>query len=202
MPKGPPVIGIVGGVASGKSTVARLFSELGAAVVDADQIGHDVLQTHAVRDELVRRWGDCILAADGTVDRQKVADIVFDDPRRLEELNRIIHPRIRRRMREQIGRARRAGQHRLIALDAALLLEGGLQDWCDAVVFVDARPAVREERVERHRAWTSAELARREANQMPLAEKREQADCIVDNGGTLADTTQRVKALFRRWARA
>ena len=197
----PPVLGIVGGVASGKSTVAQMFAALGAAVVDADRIGHDVLETDAVRDELVRRWGRQILNGTGSIDRQKVADLVFGEPKRLAELNVIVHPAICRRIAEQIERIRREQRRRLIVLDAALLMEANLQTWCDALVFVEAPDAQRNRRARDERGWAPDELARRESGQMPPHAKRRQADSVIDNGGTLEQTKERVKGLDRRWVR-
>jgi dephospho-CoA kinase len=191
------VIGLLGGIGSGKSAVARLFIEAGAEAVDADQIAGEVLATDEAKARVSGRFGPQILDPRGEVDRRKLADIVFTDRARLAELNAIVHPpvleRIRARIRSHRG-ARDAAD--LLVLDAPLLLESGLAKDCDAMVFVDAEPAVRRSRTAQ-RGWPPGEIERREALQAPLASKRAAARWIVDNSGPLEATRQAVDRIIR-----
>ena len=182
-----PVIGILGGVGSGKSSVARQVS--GAVVIDADRIGHELLGSQAVRDQIVGEFGESILTADGTIDRSQLAELVFgpdeDAHNHRETLENILHPEIRRVAEHQI-RSVPTGT-KCVIVDAALLLEAGWKDVCDAIVFVDTPLSVRQSRVAETRGWNSAELERRERSQMSLKEKRRHADLIVDNSASLID---------------
>jgi dephospho-CoA kinase len=187
----PFVVGILGGVASGKSEVARLLEGLGARVLDADRLGREALRDTVIRANLVDHFGESILGDDGEVDRARLADAAFGPPSRTEGLNRIVHPAVRDRLMEESRAA--PGP---VVLDASLLLEGGLLDACDLVVFVSASEAQREARA-RARGWPEGERARREASQAPLALKREKADVEVDNDGSLDATREQVNAIYR-----
>jgi dephospho-CoA kinase len=189
----PFVVGILGGVASGKSTVAGLFEALGVRVLDADSMGKEVLTQAGVSLALVEEYGKSILASDGTVDASSLADAAFGPPPRTEPLNRIVHPRVRERLLEEIGKA--TGP---VVLDAALLLEGGLGDDCDLVVFVSASRENREMRA-RSRRWPEGELGRREEAQASLEEKRGRAKVTLDNDGGLDALRDQVEKIFRRW---
>jgi dephospho-CoA kinase len=198
-PVRPLVIGLVGGVGSGKSRVAAILAELGCAVSDSDAVNRRILRRPDVRSALVSWWGDSILGPDGEIDRRRVAERVFaseEDRRRLESLT---HPLIRvereallARVAEELGRSGTGGSsgaastderpgHGVVVIDAPLLLEAGLDRECDAVVFVDAPADVRVARVRASRGWNAGELERREAAQWPLEEKRRRADYVVVN---------------------
>ncbi len=196
-------IGLVGGVASGKSRVARMLAELGAGVLDADRTGHAVLAEDAdVRAALRQRWDEVVFAADGSVDRAAVGKRVFATDSRGEEdrqfLEGLLHPRIRRRLeaeRDQFAAEGRAA----IVLDAPLLLEAGWgKALCDIVIFVDAPPEVRLARA-RGRGWSDAEFARREAAQWPVEEKRRHADVVIQNDGSEEELRQAVDQFWRNW---
>ena len=139
-PASPPVIGILGGVASGKSLIARQLEDLGAVVLDADRAGHEVLHEPAVKAALRTRWGDAVFGTDGAVNRAAVGRIVFASPpagpEELKFLERLTHPRITQRLREQMAAAT-AGGAKAIVLDAAVMLKAGWNRLCDAVWFVD-----------------------------------------------------------------
>ncbi|HYO09985.1 MAG TPA: dephospho-CoA kinase [Tepidisphaeraceae bacterium] len=194
---GKPVIGIAGGIGSGKSFVARLFGELGCLVINSDEQVADAYRDPAVKDVLRQWWGDAVIRADGQVDRGVVAGKIFKDSferRRLEEL---IHPRVseaRRRVMEAASEsagsaaagsaaAGLAAGAEVVAFvwDTPLLFETSLNRECDAVVFVDAPNAARLQRVREGRGWDAAELARREISQWPLDRKREISDYVVSN---------------------
>ena len=193
----PVVLGLAGGVAAGKSVVAEMLRALGAVVVDADRLGHAVLEEEDVKKRLRDRWGDRVFDADERVNRRRLGAIVFADEESRRFLNGLVHPRIRERMRESVKAAAADGAE-LIVLDAALLFESGLERWCDATVFVDAPRDVRRRRARGERGWTPDEVDRREAAQTPPDEKRRQATYILDNSGDLEQTRRDVAELRER----
>jgi dephospho-CoA kinase len=194
-------IGLVGGVASGKSRVAQMLVDLGAGLLDADRAGHAVLaEDAAVQQALRKRWGDAVFAADGAVDRAAVARRVFgpgeaaDAERRF--LEGLLHPDIGRRLQAQ--RAQYAAEGReVVVLDAALLFEADWRPMCDVVLFVDAP---RETRLQRamQRGWTEADFAQREAAQWPVEDKRRAADYVLSNVGSEKELRQAVQAFWDR----
>ncbi len=189
------VIGLLGGVGSGKSTVARLLAARGARVLDADRIGRDILVSRPVRAAVRRIWGPGAIGRDGRPDRAALARIVFGDAAALRRLNRLIHPRVRARIRREVARRRR--DRRPLVLDVPLLLETPLRRLCTVILFVDAPARVRSRRTARTRGWTPGEFARRERHQAALARKRRAADVVIDNGGTRAATRRQVAAFWR-----
>ncbi len=194
------ILGLIGGVASGKSTVAKMFGELGAGWLDADRAGHEVLKLPHVRAAVGGRWGSAVIGADGEVDRKALAKIVFapppDGPRELAELERLTHPEIRRRIEAETQQLAAQGFPAAI-LDAPVLLKAGWEKFCDALIFVDTPLEQRKARA-KVRGWSDAELARREAAQEPIAEKRRRADFTLDNSGDLGYTFQQVEAIWRQ----
>lgn len=185
----PLVVGLAGGVGSGKSTVAALFRKWGARVVDADALGHRLLDDPRVRARLTRLFG-AEIARGGRIDRRALAARAFRSRRSLERLNRTVHPAILRAVRDEIRRSRG-----WIALDAALLYETGADALCDQVVYVHVPRAERARRV-RSRGWAPGELARRERFQLPPAYKRKKADFVIDNAGSRARTTSQARKVF------
>lgn len=198
------VIGVIGGIASGKSLVCDHFQKLGAQLLNADREGHAVLEEPAVQDALRQRWGDAVFRPDGSVDRSAVARRVFapppDGPRELAFLEKISHPRINERLRHRLAEWRRNNEQAVVVLDAALLLEAGWDRWCDQIVFVDASDQQRRERAIQ-RGWTAEQWAAREAAQMPLVEKRRRADRTIDNTGPPDRTRAQVTQIFEDWTR-
>ena len=188
-----PVIGLIGAIGAGKSLVASSLARRGAELLDADAIGHVLLQQRPARDEVVERFGPAILlpsaGPDGgsEVDRKALGAIVFGEPRALRDLEAILHPRMRRTFEKAIRRAARRGEAPAVVLDAAILLEAGWDDLCDRVVFVDAPRADRLARVEAHRGWDDARLTARERSQRPPEAKRARADLVLPNQGSLED---------------
>jgi dephospho-CoA kinase len=194
-----PVIGLIGAICAGKSTVARLLAGHGGAVVDADKLGHAVLDEPEVQAQLVTRWGERVRGADGRTDRRVIGPIVFADPAERAALEAIVFPRIRAREAAQFAAADADPACRFIALDAAVLLEAGQREVCDKLLFVDAPLPLRQVRVAARGKWTAAELARREAAQMPLAEKRSHADAVIVNDGDLAALDAAVAQVLQGW---
>jgi dephospho-CoA kinase len=183
------VLGLAGGVGSGKSTVASMFRRWGAEVVDADALGHRVLDLPPVRSRLVRIWGAGILER-GRVDRAALARLAFRSRREVARLNRAVHPAILREIRRGIARARGP-----VVLDAALLYEAGADSLCDRVAFVSAPRRERARRT-RERGWSPGELARRERFQRPVAYKRKKADYVLDNSGSRSRTESQARRIW------
>ncbi|MBN2023499.1 MAG: dephospho-CoA kinase [Pirellulales bacterium] len=177
------VVGILGGVASGKSLVAQALVELGAGLLDADRAGHDVLRLAETEEAARRRWGEGILGPDGRIDRAKLAKIVFaatpEARTEREYLEQLTHPAIGQAIEQRIQSLVAEGKT-VAVLDAALLLEAGWDRLCDTLVFVDAPRQKRLSRA-RSRGWSEEGFAAREAAQKTLDSKRRRADVIIDN---------------------
>jgi dephospho-CoA kinase len=182
------VVGLAGGVGSGKSTVAAIFIKQGARGIDADALGHRVLDLPAVRAGLVRDWGEEILR-DGRVDRAALARLAFRSRKSVARLNRRVHPEILKEIRRRIEKARG-----WVVLDAALLYETGADALCDRVVFVSAPRAIRVRRV-RSRGWGPGELRRRERFQFPVVYKKKKADYVIDNAGPTSRTVEQTRKI-------
>jgi dephospho-CoA kinase len=198
---GAPVLGIVGGLASGKSTVARLLEQRGARVVDADRIGHQMLELAEVREALREAFGECIFEAGSQVSHERLAEAVFGRPEMVQKLNAIVHPRILREIRGQVEMHRKEQGVPLVVLDAALLVETNLdRDMCSALLFVETpRPLRRERAAGRH--VSPEQFEKREQSQLPEEEKKERADYVVSNTGSLADLKDQVERLWPRLCR-
>jgi dephospho-CoA kinase len=193
--KGKPVIGLAGGIGAGKSTVARILRELGCAVVNSDDLAREALRDPDIKRELVKWWGQNVLDATGEIDRSTVAHVVFADPAERKRLEALTHPWIEERRREHFAEAERSTCAYVI--DAPLLFEAGVDQECDAVIFVDAPRKLRLERLMRDRGWSEEELNRRESSQLSLDEKRSRADYVVENTGDLAALAEGVGKVLK-----
>jgi len=201
MPPAPPikpVIGIIGGIGSGKSTVADELAALGCAVIDADAIGHKLLDDADVLGEVRRRWGDEIFTSAGEVDRASLAEIVFASRDELDALNGILHPRIGREMAGAVDIAVADESIDAIVLDAALLVEAGWNELCSHVIFVDTPPAVRYRRVSEQREWKKENWEAREKMQISLDIKRSMCDYSIDGSSSVSHLRQQVRRLYPR----
>lgn len=183
-----PIVGIIGGIGSGKSAVAQWVAERAPVLrIDADRLGHAVLARPDVREELVAAFGLEILADDGTISRPALASKVFGNGETQraakERLEAIVHPAMERALDEVLATLP-AGVHAVL-LDAALLLEAGWDRRCAAVVYIETSDEVRRSRILQERGWTTEQLAAREASQWPPAEKRRRATHVVTNDGPL-----------------
>jgi dephospho-CoA kinase len=190
-----PIIGLSGGIGSGKSTVAKFLAELGCVVADSDAIAREALRDPHIHATIVGWWGDSVLDPSGAINRKSIAQIIFEDPQQRQRLERLMHPWIEQR-RVQLFEAAPADAPALV-IDAPLLLESGLDRLCDAVIFVEAPQETRVRRVMETRGWTPAELHSREIAQMPLDRKRQSADYVLANQGELSDLRLRVEQLLR-----
>lgn len=198
----PILLGIAGGIGSGKSTVARAFASLGWVVVDSDQQAAAALARDDVKQTLVSWWGSSVLDERGAVDRKAVGRIVFADPAQRRRLEELIHPLIARGRRDAIAAATAdAGRTpEGVVYDAPLLFEAGLDKECDAAVFVDAPREQRLERVRTSRGWDEAELDRREASQWPIERKKAACRFVVMNDGPpqrVDEQVRRIAAILR-----
>ncbi len=196
------VIGLTGGIGTGKSTVSRMLAALGAVIVDSDEIVRQVQSPGSpVLGEIRSAFGDGVIAEDGSLDRAALGDIVFRDDEARKRLNAIVHPAVGRESARQLRAARERGEP-LIVLDIPLLFEtraagaaSSSNRGVDAVVVVWAPRALQIERQIERDGHDRAEAERRVASQIPIDEKRDQADHVIDNSGTLAETEEQVRAL-------
>ncbi len=184
------MLGLTGGIGSGKSTVASLFQDLGAEIVDADALVHSILDRPSVRKKLVSTWGKDIEKR-GKILRPLLAQIAFQSENSVRKLNDIIHPIVRK----EVVKAIRSSKSHLIVLDAPLLLEVGADQDCDYVLFVDAPQNLRAKRV-KQRGWAPTELRQREKYHWPMKEKRKKADFVIQNRGSRAALLRQVTAIL------
>ena len=198
-----PVIGLVGGVGSGKSHLARQLADRHPVeIVEGDAAGHEVLKESAVKEQIREAFGAEVFASDGQVDRRKLGRMVFGKaPERQaarQRLESIVHPRITEILKRQIVQARSRPGVEAVILDAALLLEAGWQNLCDVVVFVETAFAERLRRVAEGRGWSAAELQLREESQFPVERKRKEANHVVDNTGDARVALSQLEDIYSR----
>jgi dephospho-CoA kinase len=192
------VLGLTGGIGSGKSMVARMFAELGADVIDADQLAREVVEPgQPALAEIATAFGQDILLPDGRLNRPKLAGIIFADGAARARLNTITHPRIRERMDAEIA-ARQSGSGVLI-VDIPLLYENDRSGAVETVIVVWVDPETQLRRLHERDGLTLEEARQRIAAQMPLDEKRARADLVIDNSGSREDTGRQVEAIYRRF---
>lgn len=192
MPENGPVVGVIGGVGSGKSTFADCLRTFGAELIDADRIGHELLRRDEIKRQIRRRWGDAVFDEKGLVDRGALGKVVFADSEELAHLSEIVHPELVKELRKQIEASRG-----VVVLDAALLTEFALEKKCDYVVFVEADLERRQERTSTQRQWSPGEIARRESFQKPLKAKRSLATHVVLNNGDIECLKEQAKKLWQ-----
>lgn len=197
MPAGIRVIGLTGGIATGKSTVARFFTERGIPVIDADQLARDaVLPGTPALMKIVSLFGREILTHDGLLDRKLLGTIIFSDPEKRRQLEDILHPEIRKRAEEHIAQAAADGHKRLIYM-APLLIEAGATDRVDDIWVVTVRPGVQLERLMRRDGISREQAQQLVDSQMPLSKKERYGSVVIDNSGSEAETRT---ALESAWA--
>lgn len=205
----PRVIGIMGGVASGKSMVAEMLGSLGAEVIHADEMAHELLEKPGIKEKVLERWGKGLLGGEGKgegegkIDRGKLASIVFSNGEALKELTNLLHPPILESIRRLVlerseGEVDRKEKESMpLVIDAALLLETGLDGACDLLVFVEARPEVKEER-SRLKGWSRGEVQRREGFQAPESQKKKKAHVVINNDSSKEETFRQVKDFWQK----
>jgi dephospho-CoA kinase len=188
-----PVVGILGGIGSGKSTVAAEFGRLGCAVVQADVIAHEVLQRPDIREQVVRLLGGTVLDVHGQIDRKRVAAIVFADPEKLAVLNQIIHPPVMAEVERRLRAYQQEARVPAVVLDVPLLVEVGWADRCDRLIFVACDP---EARLARSRTLTLEEIQARENFQISLDKKANLADNTIQNDSDLSALAGQIATIF------
>jgi dephospho-CoA kinase len=193
---------LIGGIGAGKSLVADEFKKRGAFVLDADAVGHALLDQPPAREEVLRRFGTEVLdrSADGSpqINRRALGAVVFAHDVSRRDLEKILHPRMRGTFERAIARTQRKRQVPLIVLDAAVLFEAGWNELCDVVLFVDAPREQRLARLESQRGWTAEVLEAREKAQLPLDQKRTRADFVIVNDGGTEHLSDEVARLWDR----
>jgi dephospho-CoA kinase len=195
-PSGIRVIGLTGGIATGKSSVARFFQKKGALVIDADQLAREAVKPGSRGlAEVVAAFGSGVLTPDGRLDRKRLGALVFSDSTRRRQLEGIVHPAIRRLAEERIASAAEAGQ-RVIFYMAPLLIEAGVTDRVDEVWVVTVRPEVQLERLMSRDGISREQAQRMVDSQMPLADKEKYGRVVIDNSGTLEETKRRLAEIW------
>ncbi len=193
----PLNVGLTGNIGSGKSTVARLFAELGAAVIDADALARKATQDPDVLREIAATFG-CRIVEGGKLDRAKLAEVVFNTPEARAKLNAIIHPWVRREREARVATLTALeSPPKVIIHDIPLLFEVGLAAEMDKTVVVYAPLEIRVARVVQRSGLTPDEVGSRDATQLPLVEKVERADFVIDNGGEPKELLRQVKAVWQ-----
>lgn len=191
-------IGLTGGIASGKSTVSNMLLELGLQVVDADIASRKVVEPgEPALEEIAEAFGD-VLQENGELDRKKLGTIIFQDESKRQQLNQIVHPRVREWMHNQMGIYEREGRPAII-LDIPLLLESRLNSWADQVLLVYVSKPIQIKRLMERDGSSEEEALQRIHSQMPLDEKKAYADRIINNEGRLSDTREQLLAILDEW---
>jgi dephospho-CoA kinase len=193
-------VGLTGGVACGKSTVAKMFADLGAKIIDADTIAHELYRPgHEVLQELVRHFGTEILKPDGELDRPKLATLVFDGGR-VEELNKIVHPAVIRQQEQWMRALGEKDPYAVAIVEAALILEAGAKDRFDRIMVVTCKPGQKTTRFAQRTGMSAdaarADVERRNKAQMPDEEKARRADFVIDNSGAVEETRHQVERIY------
>ena len=197
-------VGLTGGIAVGKSVVGEMFAAQGAHVIQADQISHQLMQPgQAVYQEVVQHFGSGILDPDGSVNRARLGELAFGGPHlasRVQELNQIVHPAVIRRQEEWMAEVGGRDPHAIALVEAALILEAGMAERFDRLLVVTCRPEQRVERwaqrLEVDQETARREVARRMAAQLPDEEKIKAADYVIDNSGSLDETSRQVRTIY------
>ena len=195
-PEKKPIIGILGGVGSGKSTVAAEFAKLGCKVIDADKIAHELLESEAVKEKIVASFGKAILDSAGKINRKKLGDVVFADADKLSLLNNIIHPLVLERAEQLIKQINRQNQIKAIVLDMPLLAEVGWDRRCDKIIFVDCKRQLRINRAKKPSLFDENQRKIRENFQISLDNKRNIADNVIDNNSGFSMLVRQVVDIF------
>lgn len=196
------LVGLTGGIASGKSLVARIFKDLGAHVIDADRIVHQLLEPdQQAWEEVLEYFGKDILLPDDGIDRRKLGELVFNDAEKRAWLNSCLHPKVFSAYTAQIQHLRVRSPNAIVVFDAALLIETGYSRNMDKLVVVYANQEQQIERLTSRDKFTREQALARIESQMPLAEKRGHADYVIDNTGTREDTERQTRDIYSKMMR-
>lgn len=194
----PLLIGLTGNIATGKSTVAAMLADLGAEVIDADEVAHEVMRAgFPVHSQIVAAFGSQVLAPDGEIDRKRLGAIVFADPAALARLEEIVHPAVI----AEVGRCIAASTAPAVVIEAIKLIESGMADGCDSVWVTTCEPRQQVHRLMGGRKMSHAEAQQRVRAQPPPEAKTARADVVIDTSGTLAQTQAQVQAAWKQLVR-
>ncbi|GAE27913.1 dephospho-CoA kinase [Halalkalibacter wakoensis JCM 9140] len=194
------LIGLTGGIASGKSTVSSIIKSKGIPIIDADQIAREVVEPGSkTLQEIVKHFGQGILNEDGTLARKKLGAIIFNQPKERQTLNQMIHPAVRQRMQEQKEKFMEAGE-KTIVFDIPLLYESDLFHLVEKVLLVYVDETTQLRRLMQRDQAGEDDAKSRMASQMPLVQKRERADAIIDNSGTIEETIKQLENILEKWS--
>jgi dephospho-CoA kinase len=190
------ILGLTGGIATGKSTVSAMLRQRGIPVIDADQIAREVVEPgKPAYEAIVRHFGKEILLPDGSINRKLLGEIVFSNEAERQKLNSIVHPEVRRVMREQAEEAERAGAQ-IVFMDIPLLFESKLQHMVDKIVVVYAPARMQLARMMERDELDEEQAMKRLRAQLPIEQKRAEADYLIDNQGTREETEQQVEQML------
>lgn len=190
------VVGLTGDIGTGKSTVALMFEEMGAKLIDADKIAHRMLWRNSpCFEKITRKFGSGILTH-GRIDRKKLAGAVFDDVSQLEELEKIIHPQVIRKVERRLETLRREKKYRIVVLDVPLLFESGMDKLTDVTITVYSNRINQVQRLLKKGGLDKKDIAKRSKRQMPLALKKRKSDFIINNNSDLKDAKSQVMKIW------
>lgn len=191
------LVGLTGGIASGKSFVAKVLKDLGAHLIDADKIVHDLLEPgQQAWEEVLACFGNRIRLPNGTIDRRKLGELVFSDPEKRAWLNQCLHPKVFEVYTEQVRHLRARQPDAIVVFDAALLIETGYHKKMDKVIVVYAEEEQQLKRLMERDCFTHDQAVARIRSQMPLGEKRTHADYVIENTGNREETERRTREIF------
>jgi dephospho-CoA kinase len=191
------LVGLTGGIASGKSSVGRALADLGCHLIEADELGHQVLLPGGeAYDAVVNLFGDQILDQEGLIDRRQLAKLVFDQPDMLEKLNRLVHPAVRAREDQMMAEIARADPKGIVVVAAAILVETGSYKRYDKLIVVVCTAEQQLERALKRGPYTREEILARLSRQLPLEEKVRLADYVIDTSGSKEHALEQVRAVY------
>jgi dephospho-CoA kinase len=192
-------VGLTGGIASGKSTVSRMFAGLGCKVIDSDRITRQLFEPgNPVNAAVVETFGRRVVALDGSIDRKVLGELVFDNADLRQKLNSIVHPAINQRQSDFLAQAAAEDSHAIGIVEAALIVEVGTYKNYDKIIVVTCLPKIQRERLRDRSGLTPEQIETRIASQMPLEEKVKVADFVIDNSGDIGRTRQQVEEVYRQ----
>ncbi len=190
------IIGLLGGIASGKSTVAGCFAKLGCAVIEADALAHAVLEKEDIKEQVVCLFGKHIMDAEGRINRKSLAQLVFSEKAALDALNALIHPPVMAEIQRLIAVYQQQPQVKAVVLDVPLLAEAGGLELCDVLVFVEAEAEIRRQRWQKNGRFDENELKKREKFQISLDKKKSLAHYTLSNNSDASEVAGQVAQLF------
>ena len=189
------IVGITGGIGSGKSFITGIFKQLGAELIDADKLCHALLNEKIICKQVTDIWPTVLNHTSGKIDRKKLGRIVFENKEVIEQLNEILHPVVISQMKKKLAGIRRK-KREVAVIDAALLEESNLSHMCSVIVFVETGIEQRERRCKESRNWNKEEVSRREIFQLPLETKKKRATFIINNNNSQKETIKQAKKVW------